>query len=112
MKKKLKNIKWSRVGWIVAGLVVFYFSISAVDYKSSLPLQEINIHIENNNGLLFLGDSDVQQMLTDIGIESGHSRLTQTNCNKIERTLEQNPWTADAQVYIDALAKLHVEISQ
>ncbi len=112
MKKKFKNIKWSRVGWIFTGLVVVYFSIAAVDYKSSLPLQGLDIQITNNEGLSFVSDSDVQQMLADIGVQRGRSSLAQANCNKIERTLERNPYTADAQVYTDALGKLHIKVLQ
>ena len=112
MKKKLKNIKWSRVAWICTGLVVIYFSIAAVDYKSSLTLQDVSIRITNNEGLSFLSDSDVLQMLTDIGVQQGRSSLAQAKCNKIERALERNPYTADAQVYTDALGKLHIEVLQ
>jgi cell division protein FtsQ len=112
MKKKFKKIKWSRVAWIGAGLVVFYFSIAAVNYKSSLKLQQIEITVDNTGGLLFVDDSDVQQILTDISVKEGINSLAQVNCNKIERTLERNPYTDKAEAYIDALGKLHVEVKQ
>src|SRR5262249_2468097 len=93
--KKIKQLNWSKVGWIAAGMVVAYFSIAAMSYKASLRLKEIYIHVGNNNGLMFIDSLDVQQILADMGVKKGSSALATIDCHKIERGLEQNPYTGN-----------------
>lgn len=112
MKKYFNTIKWSRILWILSGVVILYTCVSAINFNSKQKLTQFILQSDNNTGLLFIEKADVLQLLQDMKVKPSSNTLKEINCNKIEKKLESNPFIENAEVYIDALANLHAEVQQ
>ncbi len=97
-----------------AALVGIWLVVSAVQRKRSLPVQEVQVHVEPlEGGELLLTEADVQEHLKKIfGFELQGKSIVDIDMDRLERGLERVPFVKNAEAWLDAANGLHVEVTQ
>lgn len=118
MKVHPKRMDWivKRLSLIVGGIALLLLIIAAVQYRKKSVVAEdgLSITIVNNKvGNRFISERDVTEILFR---EFRHAIVGQPleliEIENVERVLEENMFIKDADVYIDALNKVHIKIEQ
>ena len=112
MKKILTHVKWRRIGWLLTGLLVLTLTIQAIDSRDIQKIASADINIDRTSGLFFMDSADVMETLHTQRIYPGVSLVRSVPCDKLERIFEANPFCDNAEVFIDALGNLHVDVRQ
>ncbi len=112
MKKVLNHIKWRRIGWLLTGFVVMGLSIQAIDSRDAQKITSADINIDRQHGLFFIDSADVMEMLHSQRVYPGASISQSVPCAQLEKVLEGNPFCDNAEVFIDALGHLHIDVRQ
>ncbi len=105
----------TRMLWLVGGLFMGMIIISAVSQKRESVIEDIVVHVEMlPDSSRLITEKDVITTLTRSqgrtleGMPIGALDLERME----ERVLEKDPFISDADVYLDARNKLHVDIRQ
>ena len=100
---------------ILAGLLVAtLLIISAVEQKQVSSIDEVNIHIDPLGSDIYLIDSaDVRKtILRSFGFNLEAQKLATVDIARLERVLEDDPFILDADVFVTANNKVHIELRQ
>ncbi|MBK9732365.1 MAG: hypothetical protein IPO83_14000 [Chitinophagaceae bacterium] len=111
---------WSKVKpiliitfWVlcVSGMMVLLGA--AIEKQQHLSFQSIKVNIDESNGVLFLSKEDVTKMLMDDQVNIDHSKpISEVNYGKLERVIENNPYVENAELFVDALGAIQINIQQ
>jgi len=112
IKKILSHVKWRRIAWLLTGLVVTGLSIQAIDSRESQKITSAVIDIDQTHGLFFIDSADVMETLHAQRVYPGVNVAQSVPCAQLEKVLEGNPFCDNAEVFIDALGHLHVDVRQ
>lgn len=94
-----------------AGLVVLT-SFNA-DLQEQTRCPDVDIHIDHEQGMYFLERSDIMHILgTAYGDSIKGDALKGIRVGRVEELLESDPYVADAESWLDANGKMHIEIVQ
>jgi cell division protein FtsQ len=105
----LKKVK--KIAIIISALSAVIFLISSVSIsKSNRTLKGININILDT-ALFFIKKEDTQQLLLDMGYDSG-TVVQDINIANVERILSNTPFVKTVNVYIDISGNLCVNLKQ
>ena len=114
--KKLANltthIKWRRVAWLAAAVCICVLSLQAVDFRDIQKVRQGDIVIDHSSGLFFIDSADVTELLHSQRVYPGTSLAQSVPTERLEKVLEGNPYCDNAEVYIDAMGILHVDVRQ
>lgn len=107
--RMMKRLFWIGLFFLVAGMI-----ISAVEKKKSRSARDLIIEIErlpDGNTLV-----DREDILLTLERSFGHRLagvpLGGINMERVERVLEEDPFIFNADAYIDAQSKIHIELTQ
>lgn len=99
--------------WIATAavlLIVFFFAIAR---KKNGDIQATEIKILDDEASRFLTDTEVRNIVMKrIGYSFEGRAIQNTNLKSIERQLELDPFIEEADVYIDARNKIHLNVKQ
>lgn len=102
----LMNITWAFVGLGILVLAGFAFK-----EKKAKPCQEIVIQIGGNDEVFFLNEQDIRSLLEKMGARPGEE-VTKLDLKTMEDQLRKNPWIYSADLYVNNLHQLHVNITE
>ena len=106
------HLKWRRLGWLVASVCIGVLCLQAVDFRDIQKIQRADITIDHSSGLFFVDSADVMELLNGQRVYPGTSLSQSVPTEKVEKVLEGNPYCDNAEVYIDAMGVLHVDVRQ
>jgi cell division protein FtsQ len=99
--------------WIATAavlIIVFFFAIAR---KKNGDIQATEIKILDDEASRFLTDTEVRNIVMKrIGYSFEGRAIQNTNLKSIERQLELDPFIEEADVYIDARNKIHLDVKQ
>jgi cell division protein FtsQ len=99
--------------WIATAavlIIVFFFAIAR---KKNGDIQATEIKILDDEASRFLTDTEVRNIVMKrIGYSFEGRAIQNTNLKSIERQLELDPFIEEADVYIDARNKIHLNVKQ
>jgi len=113
-----KRMSWiiKRLSLIVGAVAILLLVIAAVQYRKKSVIGEKDLTIKiikNDAGNKFVRERDVKEVLFR---EFRHAIVGQPleliDINQVEEVLESDIFIKDADVYIDALNKVHITIEQ
>ncbi|MEL6639321.1 MAG: cell division protein FtsQ [Bacteroidota bacterium] len=108
-RQMFKRLLWIAMGFLVAALI-----LSAVERKSTRNANEVLIQIrELPDGNTLVNREDI---LLTLERSFGHRLvgvpLGAIDMNRVERVLEEEPFVLNADAFIDAAGKIHIELTQ
>lgn len=106
------HLKWRRIGWLSAAVCIGVLCLQAVDFRDVQKVHQADITIDHSSGLFFIDSSDVMELLHSQRVYPGTSLAQSVPTEKVEKVLEGNPYCDNAEVYIDAMGVLHVDVRQ
>lgn len=112
MKSRLQKIKWRRIAWLAASVVLMYVCVAASYRFDAQYVSAVSIILNKDADVFFLNEQNIQSYLDELSITSGETKLNDIDLAQLERMIESNGYVRDAEVYIDALAGLHVSVEQ
>jgi cell division protein FtsQ len=81
--------------------------------KSDSICSELHVSIDHSTGIFFLEPSDIKNMLArQLGDTINGDRLDEIRLGSIEEIIEGNPYTDEAEIFLDANGELHINIVQ
>lgn len=87
--------------------------LSASKIQQNEKLRDIYLHVRNEHKYQFL---DKQQLLQSVKTKNhlvaGITKLNSINLKSIEQQIYQDPWVAEAQVYVDNQKNMHIYATQ
>lgn len=111
-----KRMQWiiKRLTWVGGGFVILLLVIIAIRYRNQSRIDAVQIDIEaNNDELKFTQPDDIRSLLIkNFGNALEGQALGKVNAESIEKALKDNEFIKDANVYVDALNKVHISVSQ
>lgn len=116
MKNK-SNISSKKTVRLIGGALLigifFVALVAASSHQSNKTIASISVNIMNENTHSFVQKKDVEDMIKDDSkLNIYKATLNTVDLNKIEKTIERNPWIVKAEVYIDNEQQLNVAITQ
>jgi cell division protein FtsQ len=112
MKKWIHRIKWRRIAWLLTAVILIYVTIAASYRYDAQTLASINILLNKDAGVYFLSEENIEAYLHELSIKEGVSKLNEIDISQLEHMIESNGYVDDADVFIDALSGLHVQVKQ
>ena len=108
-QQMLRRLSWLAVLFVAAGVV-----ISAVEKKEESIAQDLSIKIEPlENGESFLKEEDVRLAIErSFGYKLEGRTLASIDVDRLERTLEEDPFILNADAYVGANTRVKVKIEQ
>lgn len=95
-----------------AGGLIALTSFNA-DRQDKTRCPDVSIHIDQEHGIYFIDEGDVRELLkTEYGDSVKGDALADIRVGRIEQLLEKTPYVQDAESWIDAKGKMHIEIVQ
>jgi cell division protein FtsQ len=109
LKSSLKRLLWLGGLLLLAGLAV-----SAVQYRRSSHIRELEATIEPlADGSLMLTPADIREAIDrGFGFSMEGLPLRDVDVARLEKVLEKDPLILDADVFVDARNTLRVEVEQ
>jgi cell division protein FtsQ len=105
---KSKGAWWIATAAVL--IIVFFFAIAR---KKNGDIQATEIKILDDEASRFLTDTEVRNIVMKrIGYSFEGRAIQNTNLKSIERQLELDPFIEEADVYIDARNKIHLNVKQ
>jgi len=110
-----KRLSWisKRLSWILIGFVLLLGVILALRYRSHSLIDSVKVKIiENPNGLKFVEEEDVKQLIYNkFNHYLEQQPVGSIDVGALEAALKDN-FIKEAEVYIDAQNCVHIEITQ
>ena len=95
----------------VSGLVILLGA--SVIHQQQLLFQSIKVDIDESNGMLFLSKEDVISLLRNDRVNVDESKsIDEVNYGRLERVIENNPYVANAEIFVDASGNIQINIRQ
>lgn len=114
--KANKNIASSikRILWIVFFFIAAALIVSAVEKKKSKVAKDILINIKTmSDGNTLINSEDVRVTIErSFGHDLAGVPLGELDVARVERVLEEDGFINNADVYVDAENKIHIEVNQ
>ena len=83
------------------------------DNQDASKCVDVLINVDEGNGVYFVDANDVREILaTEYGDSVKGDALSSIHVGRIEKVLESDPYVEDAETWLDANGKLHIEIVQ
>lgn len=96
---------------VTAGCVVAVSSASKIE--AGKFVNNIDIRIKNEKKCRFIDKDEVMNILVNNRhVDIKHIPVSQLDLHSMEQIVAANPWVADAEVYVDNLHNLHVDLTQ
>lgn len=119
MKTKLLNPKTdkllTRLLWVVGGFLLVMMIVSAVSQKRESVTNNIIIDVETlPDSSKLITENDILTTLTrSLGRNPEGMPIEKLDLQRMEeRILEKDPFISNADVYVDARSRLHIDIQQ
>ncbi|RMG83980.1 MAG: FtsQ-type POTRA domain-containing protein [Bacteroidetes bacterium] len=108
----LKSLK--RIGWVSGLFFALIMVVSAVERKQGSRVKSVEVVIEKlPEGYLLINEDDVRGLIhRSFGYDLEGQSLANINVNRIERILEEDPFVRNAEVTIDFLNKIEINVEQ
>ncbi len=100
------------VFWISLSVGALTLLIAAMEARSSKPCKDVNISIQAGTNAMFVDKRDVRNVLDFIGGKLVGKSLKEFDLNRMEDSLEQNPWISNAELYFDNDRVLQVKVEE
>lgn len=106
------NLK--RVGWLGVLLIGAMLIISAVEYRKSSHIREVDVEIEPlEDERLMVTSSDIREAISrGFGFPMEGLPIKDIDIARLEKVLEKDPLILNADVYIDARSNLRIRVEQ
>jgi cell division protein FtsQ len=99
--------------WVCIGGGMFTLLLAAITKKKKGLCSDYAIVLRGTSGNYFLDKKDVQQLLMKATKSSIKGQpVALFNLSELEKTLENNAWINDAELYFDNKDVLHVKITE
>ncbi len=104
----------TRIFWAVLALGLGMVVVSAVEEKKEADAPEVAIRIAPlSDGTSLLKEADVlMEISRSFGYNLDGVPIGKVDIERVERILEDAPFILDAEVYVDARNKIHIEVVQ
>lgn len=114
-KRNNNNLdRLKRIAWVAFFLIIGVAVISAVQRKKETRINEILIDIERLEvGYSLINTEDVLMIIErSFGYTLTGMPIGDIDVRRVERVLRADPFVRDARVYVDAVNKIHIELTQ
>ena len=113
-KKKGINDTLKKVAWLVLVLLTAGIVISAVENKKNSNAGQVLISIADlSNGKTLINNDDVLLMIErSFGYNLEGVPLAGLDVERVERVLQDDSFIKEADVYVDALNKINISVTQ
>lgn len=110
-KKILRVLTWLFLGACLVGIVAL---TTFNERKQNATICEnVDIQINHESGIFFLDLDDVKKILVEnFGDSVKGDRIKTIDVGHIEKALENDPYVADAETWVDANGIFHIKIVQ
>lgn len=111
-KHKIKTILLF-VFWMACGSSLLLLLSAAIKKQAAQKFSSITVNMEDDNGIMFITEAEVIQMLRDNQVNQGLAKpVSEINFYRIEQLLESNPFVEHAEVFTDANERIIISIKQ
>ena len=91
------------------GLVFLGISIAATNHQCNIPCADYRIHINSENGIYFLDEKDLNQIIKDHNYTSRKGTASgKIDCNRLEKIIENNPYVEKAEIILSPTGEVDV----
>jgi cell division protein FtsQ len=98
--------------WISLSVGVLTLLVAAIETRNAKPCSDVRITIGGVKDAFFVDQQDVKKMLMGVsGIMVGKS-LKDFDLQRMEDTLESEPWISNAELFFDNNRVLHVKVTE
>lgn len=112
MKKKIARICMFLLLIVSVTGVILLMSFSSYRQKNQ-ACKNIEVHIDQSQGILFLDDVDVKEIIVNaLGDSITGDKISAIQLQHVEEILEKNSFVQDAETYLDMLGTLQIQIVQ
>lgn len=113
-KKGANGLAWGRVLGVLGAIGLLFAVVTAVQYKKGSQIDHVEITIsEDELNTRFVNQEDVLDVLTStMGSVIEGRKIEDVDIEQLESFLEQQPFIASSDVYIDAENTFHVDVTQ
>ncbi len=99
--------------WISCTAAMMVLLGAAINQRQHLNYNAIQVNIDETNGVLFLTKEDITGLLRDDQVTITQSKpISEVNYGKLERIIENNPYVANAELFVDANGSISIQIRQ
>lgn len=111
---RIPRLRYDRVMWVVFLMGTVLFLMSAVARKKATASQETEVYVRPlANGELMITDSDVKgAIMKAFGNNLEGIPVSELEVERLEKSLEEDPFVEDADAYVDHKNTIHVDIDQ
>ncbi len=98
---------------IVGALALLIVTGAAINHQNNTPLKDYKISVDHKGGLFFINDEDVQQLIRDNNYEASINHpIEALDYRRLQKIIENNPYTKHADVYVNTLGEVQVNVIQ
>ncbi len=111
---KMPQLRYDRIYWLLFLALVLTILFGAVTRKKHSFADEVEVEVIPINGTeKLITEKDVRQaLLRSFGNTLQGTELDRLEVERVESVLEEDPFVADAETYVDQTNVLHVKIEQ
>lgn len=106
MWNKIVNI----ATWSVGIIILFVMLGSAISASNQSRMLDVKVDLRFGEHNFFIKDVEVREVVNDLGYLEEFTPMVEIDPQRIERTLENNPYIQDAEVYDEINGVLHVDV--
>lgn len=113
MKKKFQKLKPALriAGFCSIGVVFLIISIAAINHQQNVPCSEYRIHINTENGIYFLDENDVNQIIMDNNYAARKGTASgEIDYNRLEQIIENNPFAEKSEIVLSPTGDVDVYV--
>ncbi|MEI7802986.1 MAG: hypothetical protein WCI97_10100 [Bacteroidota bacterium] len=114
MKKKLQKLKpiLRIAGYCSIALVFLIISVAAINHQQNILCTDYKIHINTENGIFFLDENDINQIIRDNNYSSRKGTATgDIDYNRLEKIIENNPYAEKAEIVLAPNGEVNVTVT-
>lgn len=101
------------VWWSTLTVGLLISTVAAVNFQSEQRVKTFAVNIDHSNGVYFLTDENVKQILIDNNYQTlVQQALQNVDLHRLEIILEHNPFVKSAQVFTDDDGNISINIIQ
>jgi cell division protein FtsQ len=110
----IPRLRYDRIIWVVFLMVVVLIAFTAVSRKRRSFADELVVNVNAlADGSKLISENDVRNaVVRGFGNTLEGTELSMLEVDRVERVLEDDPFVADAEVYVDQHNVLHLDIDQ